>query len=98
MNLHLVAVDEWLGTGAAPLDPATMQYRARVADKDTGDCAGCLFRGQASKVCKAAAIAAQRAGINDCDDRDAETGRSFVYVLIKTDPRQMRIDNGEANE
>lgn len=88
---HLVDVTQWLGQGAAPLDPASMQYRAKPAAEGAGDCAGCCFRGQTSKVCKAASAAAVRANMPDCDDRDSETGRSFVYVLVQIDPRQANI-------
>ena len=95
--MRLVAVDEWLGQGAAPLDPAAMQYRARVAEKDAGDCASCVLRGQTSKVCKAAGIAAQLAGMPDCEDKD-ETGRTFVYVLAKLDPRQLPIPGAAITE
>lgn len=87
-----VALSRWLGNDAPLLDPNAMQFRAVLAPKDAGDCAGCAFRGQASKICKVAALAAQRAGIKDCDEHDDETGRTFVYVLTKTDPRQMRIE------
>lgn len=95
MNLRLVEVDRWLGNDAPPLDPSAMQFRAVLSAKDAGDCAGCVFRGQASKVCKAAAIAAQRAGIKDCDERDDETGRTFVYTLTKLDPRQLPIPGAQ---
>lgn len=88
---HLVEVAQWLGQDAAPLDPAAMQYRAKPAAPGAGDCAGCCFKGQASKVCKAACSAAVRADLPDCDDRDSETGRTWVYVLAQADPRQTSI-------
>lgn len=88
---HLVEVAQWLGQDAAPLDPAAMQYRARPAAEGAAPCSGCVFKGQRAKVCKAAASAAQRAGINDCDDIDVATNRSFVYVLVQIDPRQLSI-------
>jgi len=94
MSLRLVAVDEWLGNDAPPLDPAAMQFRA-VAATGVDGCTGCAFKGQKSKVCTAAGAAARLARIPDCEERDTETGRTFVYVLIKTDPRQMRIETGE---
>lgn len=55
MSRGYIDLVRWLDNDAAPLDPAAMQYRARLADEDARDCTGCLFRGQASKVCKAAA-------------------------------------------
>lgn len=88
---HLVEVAQWLGQDAAPLDPAAMQYRARPAAAGAGDCSGCCFKGQASKVCKAACVAAVRASMPDCDDRDSETGRTFIYQLVQLDPRQLPI-------
>ena len=92
MNLPgYVDVNRWVGQDAEPLDPAAMQFGARLAPADAGDCSGCLFRGQKSKVCMAAGAAARRAGLPDCEDQDAETGRTFVYHQIKNDPRQMRI-------
>ncbi|WP_267690960.1 hypothetical protein [Massilia antarctica] len=90
-----VEVHRWLGQVSAPLDPAAMQFRAKLAAVGAGDCAGCLFRGQAAKVCEAAARAAQLAGLKDCDERDTETGRTFVYTLAALDPRQLAIDSGE---
>ncbi len=88
-----VALARWLSNDAEPLDPSAMQYRA-VAATGVDGCTGCLFKGQKSKVCMAAGTAARLARMPDCEDRDADTGRTFVYVLIKTDPRQMRIATG----
>lgn len=87
-----VDVARWVGNTAEPLDPGAMQFRARAA---TGvrDCSGCVFKGQRSRVCKAAGAAARLAGLPDCEDSDS-TGRTFVYYLIQTDPRQLRIEEG----
>ncbi|HEX8610209.1 MAG TPA: hypothetical protein VF800_02890 [Telluria sp.] len=90
-----VAVHRWLGQDAAPLDPVAKQFRAKLAAVGAGDCAGCMFRGQATKICEAAAHAAVLAGMNDCDERDTETGRTFVYTLASTDPRQLPITAGD---
>lgn len=90
MNTRLVAVDEWLGNDAAPLDPAAMQYRAVPATGVDG-CTGCAFKGQKSKVCIAAGAAARLARMPDCEEMDVETRRTFVYVLTKLDPRQLPI-------
>lgn len=87
---HLVDLHGWLG-GAEPLDPASMQYRARLAPDDAGPCSGCVFRGQRSKVCKEAGALAVRAGMPDCDDIDAATGRTFVYALVPLDLRQLDL-------
>lgn len=92
-----VAVDRWVGQNAAPLDPAVMQFRARLADEGARDCAGCCFKGQNWRVCVAAAALAAKAGMVDCDQRDEKTGRSFIYVVPLADVRQMSIEGlGEA--
>lgn len=93
-GMNMIALDDWLGT-TEPIDPTAMHYRAKLAAEDAGACAGCCFRGQLSKVCKAASAAAVRAGLPDCDDVDRETGRTFVYVLIPIDPRQAIIEGAE---
>lgn len=85
-----VAVDEWLDNDAAPLDPGAMQYRA-VPATGVDPCTGCVFKGQKSKVCMAAGTAARLARMPDCEEVDIETRRTFVYVLVKLDPRQMPI-------
>lgn len=87
---HLVEVAQWLGQGAAPLDPNSLQFKSKLAGI-SGGCKGCCFRYQNSSICKAASAAAVRANMPDCDDRDSETGRSFVYVLVQIDPRQADI-------
>lgn len=90
-----VEVDRWLGRTSESLDPASMRYRARMAEEFAGDCAGCCFRGQASKVCKEASALAVRAGMKDCDDRDTVTGCTFVYILIPVDNRQLIVEGAE---
>ncbi len=90
-----IEVDRWLGRTSESLDPASMRYRSKLAAEDAGDCAGCCFRGQASKVCKEASALAVRAGLNDCDDRDTETKRTFVYVLVPIDDRQLIVEGAE---
>lgn len=85
-----VDVARWVGNTAEPLDPGAMQYRARPA-AGVRDCSGCVFKGQKAAVCTAAGAAARLAGMPDCEDSDAKTGRTFVYYLIQTDPRQLDI-------
>lgn len=87
----MVAVDSWLKRSAQPLYPALMQFRAKVAERGARDCSGCIFKGQSSKVCKLAGSLAVRVGMPDCDDKDAETGRTHIYVIAPTDPRQLKI-------
>lgn len=85
-----VDLARWLGNDAPPLDPAAMQYRA-VPATGVDPCTACIFKGQKSKVCIAAGNAARLARMPDCEDRDTATGRTFVYVLTKLDPRQLPI-------
>lgn len=89
-----VELARWLGNGADPLDPAAVQYRAKPA-RGARSCAGCLFKGQKAAICKAAGAAARLAGMPDCEDSDAVTGRTFVYYEIELDPRQQRIATEE---
>ncbi len=72
-----------------------MQYRA-VAATGADPCTGCEFKNQKVSVCKKAGALARLARMPDCEEKDVETGRTFVYVLIKTDPRQLRIITEDA--
>lgn len=74
----------------APIDPSTLQYKA-VAARKLRSCSGCLFDGQRVKVCREACEIAKRAGLPDCDDIDPATGKTFIYTLRETDPRQLSI-------
>jgi len=85
---------------ADPLDPAEMKYRAAPARvwvsknealESERACSGCVFKGQKSKVCVQAGQLARLAGHNDCEDRDTETDKTFIYELVPTDPRQLTI-------
>jgi hypothetical protein len=98
-GLNGIALSDWLGD-AEPLDPATMQYRAapaavRVARNDPNPergCNGCIFKGQKSKVCVQAGQLARLAGFPDCEDRDVDTDKTFVYLLVPIDPRQLIVE------
>lgn len=88
----MVSVWDWLGRpDPHHLAPAAMRYRAKVASAGKGDCAGCLFKGQVAAVCGEAGRLAQLAGMPDCDDRDTETGRTYIYVALALDPRQLDV-------
>jgi hypothetical protein len=85
---------------AEPLDPSKMQYRSvpavvwvsrKDALKSERACNQCIFKGQKSKVCVQAGQLARLAGHNDCEDRDTETDKTFIYELVPTDPRQLTI-------
>lgn len=91
MASRFVDVHKWVGQGAAPLDPLAMQYRARLADDGARACAGCVFKGQHWRVCVAAAGAAVKSGMKDCDERDEATSRTFVYEVVAQDVRQISL-------
>lgn len=74
----------------APIDPATLQFKA-VAARKHRSCSGCIFDGQRVKVCREACEIAKLAGLPDCDDIDPDTGKTYVYQLRDTDPRQLSI-------
>lgn len=87
-----VGVWDWLGgRDGEQLVPAAMQYRAKVASASKGDCAGCLFKRQPAAVCGEAGRLAQLAGLPDCTDKDPETGRTHIYVVLALDPRQLSM-------
>ena len=98
-GLNGIALSDWLGD-AEPLDPAAMQYRAapaavRVARNDPKPeraCAGCLFKGQKSKVCVQAGQLARLAGFPDCEERCPTTDKTFIYVAVPIDTRQLIVE------
>jgi hypothetical protein len=77
----------------ASVDPSTLQYKA-VAARKLRSCSSCIFDGQRVKVCREACEIAKRAGLPDCDDIDPATGKTYVYQLRDTDPRQIDLVNG----
>lgn len=80
----------WTGDTAAPVDPDTIRIKA-VQAPVFGECDGCHFIGQRSGVCKRAAANAVAAGDPDCDQVLTAPKRTVIYVLDKTDPRQMPL-------
>lgn len=79
----------WEGDTAAPINPDTIRIKA-VQAPVFGECDGCHFIGQRSAVCKQASANAVDAGHPDCDDV-LPGRRSVIYVLDKTDPRQLPL-------
>jgi hypothetical protein len=79
----------WEGDTAEPIDPTTIRFKA-VRAPVYADCQGCLFIGQRSAVCRQASALAVEAGQVDCDDAAPE-GWSVIYVIDKSDPRQMDL-------
>lgn|GEM_PF-5620855 len=54
------------------------------------ECEGCIFERERTSECKEAAQIAKRLDLPDCEDR-APSGHGYIYVLTKSDPRQLRI-------
>ena len=79
----------WEGDTASPIDPDTIRIKA-VQAPVFGECDGCLFIGQRSAVCNRANAIAMAAGDPDCDPV-LPGRRSVIYVLDKSDPRQMPL-------
>ncbi len=79
----------WEGDTASPIDPDTIRIKA-VQAPVFGECDGCLFIGQRSAVCNRANAIAMAAGDPDCD-QVLPRRRSVIYVLDKSDPRQMPL-------
>jgi len=82
------------------LDPAEMKYRAAPARvwvskhealESERACSGCVFKGQKAKVCVQASQLARLAGFADCEDRCPDTDKTWIYVEVPTDPRQVVI-------
>ena len=79
----------WEGDTASPIDPDTIRIKAVQAPVFC-ECDGCLFIGQRSAVCNRANAIAMAAGDPDCD-QVLPGCRSVIYVLDKSDPRQMPL-------
>jgi hypothetical protein len=69
----------------APIDPSMVHFTAVEATT----CDGCLFARQRFSVCEAAAQKAESLDLPDCT-------RSVIYVLDKSDARQLRIKSESA--
>jgi len=80
---------KWEGETAAPIDPDTIRIKA-VQAPNFGNWDGCLFIGQRADVCNRANAIAMAAGDPDCD-QVLPGRRTVIYVLDKSDPRQMPL-------
>ena len=80
----------WEGDTASPIDPDTLRIKAVQAPK-FGQCDGCHFIGQRADVCFRAAAIAMAAGDPDCEKVLTGPKRTVIYVLDKSDPRQMPL-------
>lgn len=77
----------WRGDRGEPVNPAAVCYKAQEAAAPS--CEGCLFE-RSVGVCSTAAALAVANGQPDCDDR-SPAGRTYIYVLDKSDPRQLDL-------
>lgn len=82
----------WKGHSGKPLDPATVRFKPEPAPVP-GECDGCVFCNQLASVCFRAAEIAAANNIIDCDSRLPD-GRTVIYVVDKSDPRQMDLLQG----
>ena len=79
--------DHWCGDRDEPISPSTVRFKAKEAAAPS--CEGCLFE-RSVGVCSTAAALAVANDQPDCDDRSA-AGMTYIYVLDKSDPRQMDL-------
>lgn len=89
---------KWEGDIAEPIDPAAVRFKP-APGAVYADCQGCMFIGQSSAVCRRASeLSVQNGGV-DCDDPwPGPEGGSIVYVLDKSDPRQLPLlQEGRSN-
>lgn len=84
--------DKWRGQRAEPIDLATVRF---TAQRSTLLCAGCMFRGQSGDTCQQAAEIAAERGLPDCDE-DGPKGKQYIYVLDRSDERQIDLLDGGA--
>lgn len=97
--MEMTALSDIVGMDE-PLDPYKMQFKAKpalvwVSKREALDseraCRSCCFKGQKAKVCIQAGQLARLAGNPDCEDRDSDTDKTFIYFVVETDPRQLTI-------
>jgi hypothetical protein len=72
------------------MNTADIRFKAVEAKRA---CVGCLFREETYRTCVTACDVAVRRGMPDCDDK-APKGKTYIYVLDETDPRQMSLIEG----
>jgi len=76
----------WEGEYAPPVDPSAIRFKAQPSY----NCDGCLFLGQRNSVCDHAGKIAASIEQPDCDQL-APNGMTYIYVLDKSDPRQLDL-------
>jgi hypothetical protein len=71
----------------APIDPSEVHFTAVEAC----GCDKCIFKAQRTVVCHRVAMIAEEKGLPDCT-------LGFIYVLDKSDARQLRIKSESATD
>ena len=69
------------------MNPSEIRFKAVESSRG---CSACLFYGESYRSCVNACDKAVQRGLPDCDDK-APSGKTYVYVLDETDPRQMDL-------
>lgn len=65
------------------------EIRFKAVESARG-CPACVFVGGSYRDCVTVCDKAVQRGLPDCDDK-APSGKTYVYVLDETDPRQMNL-------
>lgn len=89
MASHHVVNGRWR-VKVVTVDPDAVRFTVAEAPV-FADCQGCIFFDQPSEVCERANVIAQGNGLIACDD-PLPNGRSGIYVLDRTDPRQIQME------
>ncbi len=64
-----------------------------TAIESARDCRGCIFERERSSECRAAEAVARGLALPMCEDQ-SPGGKTYIYIFDKSDPRQMRINQG----
>lgn len=65
------------------------QVRIKAVESSRG-CTGCMFIGESFRSCVTLCDKLVQRGLPDCDDK-APSGKTYVYAIDETDPRQMDL-------
>ena len=89
MASHHVVNGRWR-VKVVTVDPDAVRFTVAEAEV-FADCQGCIFQGQPSEVCRRAVEIAKDGNLIDCDD-PLPNGRSGIYVIDRSDPRQIQME------
>lgn len=93
MASHHVVNNRWREK-VETIDPSAIRFTIVESCNHVASCNGCIFIDQPSDVCCRANKISLAAGIPDCDD-PLPSGRSGVYAIDKSDPRQIQMELGK---